>query len=453
MELISSVIDKACAREKRRRLLPAASVMVFVLGLALFSADCYGEVARKLSPWLGPLAGPGGWKVPGSSALARARRRLGPRPFELLFHALAGPLADPALPGTRAFGRQLLVMSVDGTTLDVPASPAAIGAYGPPPSSPRGPAGYPQLRLLTLIGCGTRGLAGAVFGPRRTSEQELCRQLARHGVLRPGMLVLADRNFSGHTVVAPLAATGADLLIRARADQVLPVLHALPDGSARTILPDPAASYRRHRRNGHRRRRGSALPPDTITTEGLDVRLIEADITLTHSDGTTRAERYRLITTIPDHQQAPAADLAALYAQRWEAETGYRELKTFLHGPRRVLRSGDPALIEQETWALLCAGQLIHATRARAAAAITADPDRISYTVTLRALRRHITTGPAAPGPSLHAEILSQLLPPRRPRHYPRLTTSAAHARRQARTTTARITYQVTIIKLTGPGP
>src|SRR4029077_12329459 len=129
-----------------------------------------------------------------------------------------------------------------------PPAPAAIGAYGPPPSSPHGPGGYPQLRLLTLIGCGTRGLAAAAFGPRKTSEQHLCRQLASHGVLGPGMLVLADRNFSGHPVVAPLAATGADLLIRARADQVLPVLAALPDGSARTLLPDPAASYRRHKR-------------------------------------------------------------------------------------------------------------------------------------------------------------------------------------------------------------
>ena len=67
---------------------------------------------------------------------------------------------------------------------------------------------HPQLRLLTLIGCGTRGLTAAVFGPRRISEQELRPQLARYGVLQPGMLVLADRNFSGHTTVAPLAAAG-----------------------------------------------------------------------------------------------------------------------------------------------------------------------------------------------------------------------------------------------------
>ena len=347
LDLISAVIEQAGVREKRRRLLPAAAVMIFTLGCALFAADSYREVARKLSPWLGPLAGPGGWTVPGSSALARARRRVGPRPFELLFAALAGPLAGPSTPGAAtAFGRRLLVMSVDGTTLDVPASPAVIGACGLPPSgNGRASAGgYPRLRLLTLIGCGTRGLADAVFGPARTrSEQDLARQLAARGTLGPGMLVLADRNFCGHPVIEPLAATGTDLLIRATTRYVFPVLEALPDGSARTVLADPAAAHRRHKRNHLRRLRGSALPPDPATLSGIDVRLIEADITATRSDGTTRTEHYRLITTITDHQQAPAAALAALYAQRWESETGYRELKTFLHGPRRVLRSRDPA--------------------------------------------------------------------------------------------------------------
>ena len=317
--------------------------MIFVLGLALFTADSYGEVARKLAHWLAPLAGPGGWSVPGSCALARARRRLGPRPFELLFRALAGPLAGQATPGAAAFGRELLIMSVDGTTLDAPASPPVIGACGPPPRSSSGSGGYPQLRLLTLIGCGTRGLADAVFGPRKTSEQDLARALAARGSLGPGMLLLADRNFCGYPVIAPLAATGADLLIRAKAGMILPVLEALPDGSAATVLPDPAASQRRYRRNRRRRSRGSTLPPDTATLQGIPVRLIEADITATPGHGPPRTEHYRLITTILDPDQAPASQIAALYAQRWESETSYRELKTFLRGPGRVLRSRNLA--------------------------------------------------------------------------------------------------------------
>jgi hypothetical protein len=458
MTLIGEAIEQSGAREKRCRLLPAAAVMIFVLGCALFSADSYGEVARKLAPWLGPLAGPGGWRVPGSCALARARRRVGPRPFELLFRALASPLAGPGVPGACALGRQLLLLSADGTTLDVPATAPAIGAYGPPPSGGKDAAGgYPQLRLVTLISCGTRGLADAAFGPRKTSEQDLTRAIAARGSLGPGMLVIADRGFCGYPVMTALAATGADLLIRAKAGMVLPVLDALPDGSARTVLPDPRAAQRRHHRNSSRRLRGSTLPADPPVTQGIPIRLIEARITITPSHGPPRTEDYRLITTILDHAAAPAAAIAALYAQRWESETGYRELKTFLRGPRRVLRSRHPDGIEQETWALLCACQLIHATRTAAAATTSHDPDRISYTVTLRALRRQITTGPAATPDTTLTEILSQLLPAsRRHRSYPRLTHSSTANRRQARTTGNRITCTITITPPptpTGPAP
>ena len=319
--LIDEVIERSGVAQKRRRLLPAAAVMIFTLGCALFSGDGYREVARKLAGWLGPLAGPGGWTVPGTSALAKARRRLGPAPFELLFERLRSPLAGLATPGAAAFGRALLLMSVDGTTLDVPASPAVIAAYGPPPSGSHGAGGYPQVRLLALIGCGTRGLADAVFGPRTTSEQDLARQIAARGTAGPGMLVLADRNFCGHSVISALTGAGADVLIRAKAGMVLPVLQTLPDGSARSVLADPAAARRRHCRNKMRARRGSALPRDPATTDGIAVRLIEADITATPAGGQPRTERYRLITTLTDHELAPATQVAALYAQRWESET------------------------------------------------------------------------------------------------------------------------------------
>jgi hypothetical protein len=77
--------------EQRRRLLPTVAVMIFVLGCALFYGEGYAEVARKLAGWLAPLAGPGGWHLPGTAALTRARRRAGPAPLRLLFTRLAGP--------------------------------------------------------------------------------------------------------------------------------------------------------------------------------------------------------------------------------------------------------------------------------------------------------------------------------------------------------------------------
>jgi hypothetical protein len=446
LDLMEEAVSQSGCRERRRRLLPAVAVMVFVLGCCLFFGEGYREVARKLAGWLSGLAGPAGWQLPGTSALAKARARLGAAPFELLFAKLAGPLADMATPGAAAFGR--LLAALDGTRLDVPFTPANLAVFGPPPAGGADGGGFPQLRLVTVTGCGTRGIIDAVFGPRKgkgTSEQDLARQIAARGRLGPGMLVIADRNFCGYPVVSALAATGADVLIRAKSNQRLLVTEALPDGSYRSVLPDPAASKARHTRNAMRRARGSTLGSDTGLVPGIAVRVIEADITITPAGGPPRTEHCRLITTLPSPAAAPARQVAACYAQRWETETGYRETKVFTRGPRRVLRSKDPAGITQETWALLCACQLTHTARAAAAAAEGLDPDRISYTVTLRALRRALTTASAAS--IVTTEALSSLLPPRRRRSYPRLTRDSTAKRRNARAgLTATTTYKITIV-------
>ena len=64
---------------------------------------------------------------------------------------------------------------------------------------------------------------------------------------------------------------------------------------------------------------------------------------------------YRLVTTILDPAAAPAAELAALYHERWEIEGALAELKTHLRGARAVLRSKTPELVRQEFWGLLLA--------------------------------------------------------------------------------------------------
>jgi hypothetical protein len=48
---------------------------------------------------------------------------------------------------------------------------------------------------------------------------------------------------------------------------------------------------------------------------------------------------YRLVTTILDPQAAPAVELAALYAQRWEIASAFGEWKTYQRGKDVVLRS------------------------------------------------------------------------------------------------------------------
>jgi hypothetical protein len=303
-------------RGDRFRALPARLGVYFVLGLCLFSHLPYRAVLKELASGLSGALRAAGWQVPASTALTRVRRRLGEKPFELLFWRLCGPLPPGAAPWSHICG--LLAVAWDGTTVKAGASSENIAAFGRPRGTKQGH--HPQVRLVALIACGTRALLGAAIGPLRgTGERKLAAGLLEH--LHEGMLLLADRGFYGFRLWAAAAGTGAHLLWRMKSSMHLPVVRPLPDGSWLTLIRDPAALRRRTVRNGHRRRRGSALPPDTTPVAGITVRVIEFVITIT-TDAGTRTERYRLITTLTDWRAAPAGELAAGYAWRWAIETG-----------------------------------------------------------------------------------------------------------------------------------
>jgi hypothetical protein len=413
--LVDEVLAEAgqAVAGQRFRALPARLGVYFVLGLCLFSGVPYREVLRKLVSGLGGALAAAGWQVPASTALTGVRRRVGEKPFELLLGRLRGPLSPGRAPWSHICGR--LAVAWDGTTVAAPASAANIACFG----RLRGAKGghYPLVRLVTLVGCGTRALAGAAMGPVRgagSGEQVLARELL--GSLRAGMLLLADRNFYGYQLWNAAAATGADLLWRVKASLHLPVIEPLPDGSWLSVIPDPAAVRRRTVRNGCRRRRGSKLPPDTGPLPGITVRVIEFWLTVATDDGAVRTERYRLITTLADYRACPAGQLAAGYAWRWAIETGLAEFKTYLRGAGRILRGRTPELARQELWAYLVLYQAIRAVICLAAAGAGLDPDRISFTAALHAIRRTLEPARTSPGAALaetEAGILTELVPER----------------------------------------
>ena len=439
--LVEEVIELAGCREKRQRLLPARVVVYFVLGLCLFSgADSMGppgyrSVMRSLTNGLRHLPGAA---LPSSPALTRARQRLGSKPLELLFDLRRGALAAAGTPGAFAFGLRLVAW--DGTGLDAADTPANAREFGVRQG------GSPQLRLLALVECGTHAVIDAVFdGVARASEQRLARRLLH--ALQAGMLLLADRNFPGYELWGMAAATGADLLWRIKGNQVFMMVKALPDGSFLSVMPTPAENVR----YGQARAAGRTLPG---VPEGHPVRIIQYAITITNAGGTSRIESFRLVTTLLDHKRAPAAKLAALYHQRWENENGYAELKNRLRGAAFILRSKSPELVCQELFAFLTVYQALCALKLQTAGAAGIDPDRISFTVTVRVARDHASSPALLTRPGLAEarwqairDLLDDLLPRRRDRQCERArkpprNTFPAKKRDQARQP-SKVTYTI----------
>jgi hypothetical protein len=364
-EAVEEVIDAAGAREQRNRVLPAWLTVYFVLALALFMDMGAGRVMRRLAGTLAWAAQGVVVAVPSEEALSNARARLGPAPLRLLFERTAGLVAGPGTPG--AFWRGLRLMSLDGTTVDLQDTGANWEHFGGP--STKDAAGkrlrgaFPQARLLALAECGTRALAAAVIGAYSAGEKTLTAGLLPQ--LRPGMLVLAGRNFAGYELWRGAAATGADLLWRIGAAFTLPVREVLADGTYLSVLKAPR----------HLRRTGAR----DITVRVIEYRLQDAAGQVT--------ETFALITTLLGPARAPARELAGLYRARWEIETALGAFKSGLKGTGVVLRSKTPDGAEQEIWALLCAYHAIREMICAAAALARADPLRISFISALDTVR------------------------------------------------------------------
>lgn len=375
---VHSVLKATGRASVRERDLPAQVVVYFVIALALFMQASSREVLRCLLEGLQWLLGPPATiKVTGKSGISQARTRLGWEPTQQLHDEVVKPIAVPATRG--AWYRGWRLVSLDGSTLDIADEPANEEAFGRPGSS-RGSSAFPQIRFVSLVENGTHVLFASQLAGYRTSEIALARAVLSK--LQPGMLCLADRNFFGYPLWDQAQATGADLLWRVKTQIRLPCEQQLPDGSYLSCIY-PSQKDRRHKTNG-------------IKVRVIDYRL----------EGVEDSEPlYRLVTTILDHEQAPATELAALYHERWEIETALDELKTHLRGADIVLRSKTPDLVRQEFYGLMMAHFAIRGLMHQAALKADVDPDRLSFLHAVRVVRRKLG-GFAAVPPSAQARLL-----------------------------------------------
>lgn len=376
-DLIDDVLVETGRTERRVRLLPAHVMVRFCQAMTLFSEDDYAEVMYKLVEslrWMGSWSP--GWHVPTTAAISKGRQRLGWEPLQELFDRCAVPVAAPGADGAWLAGRRL--MAIDGFCLDIADTDSNAEEFGR-----HSGAAFPQARVLALAECATHTITAAAVGGIKVSEQELAGNIT--GFLGKDMLVIADRNFYGFQLWRKYRETGADLLWRMPAGPRLPVLRALSDGSYLSMVAGPAVSQSRRDQMLAAAVAGADLDPDQAQV----VRVVE--YTIEDREGNGSGELICVITSLLDPHDANAADIAAAYHQRWEAENVFDELKTHQRGPGRILRSKSADMVKQEIWAMLLTHYCVRSLMYRAADEACIDPDRISFTRALRIIRRQVT--------------------------------------------------------------
>ena len=409
-EMVDHALAEAGAVQSRLRDLPSRVIVYLLLAASLFAELGYVGVWQRLVSGLDGLD----LATPTASALCQARQRVGVKPLRLLFDLLRGPAATVAA-GVR--WRGLLVCAIDGTTMSAPDSEANVAVFTKHRCN-NGGSGYPLIRVLVLVACGTRTVIDAVFGPTTAGETTYAPRLLRS--LRQGMIVLADRNFGAAGLLATVAATGAEVLVRLKDNRRLPVAHRHSDGSYLSVLG------------------------------AMRVRIVECEIAITTTTG-RRVGVYRLATTLLDHHRYPAVDIVRLYHDRWEIETAYLEIKSTILGGR-VLRARTPAGIAQEIYALLTTYQILRlAMTAATDSQPGLDPDRASFTIALNTARDLLIQATNVIAETtidlvgaIGRLILANLMPDRRLRTSPRVVKRAI-SKYNAKGVVDRTTYNATI--------
>lgn len=397
MSAVQEVLAQTGHAKRRCRCLPHWFMVFYVIALGLFNDDSHTDVFKRLQRFRKGHAPP-------SNTIAQARKGLGVAPLRLLKSKIVKPLGTPDTPG--AFYKGMRLMALDGFVVDLPDTPANERVFGKPQSG-RAEGAFPQARVVALCETGSHAFLHWQVKPLCRGECGMAAVLLRH--LEADMLLLWDRGFLSYkNVKLATQQRKAHLLVRIKSNLVFEPIEVLKDGSyLAKIYPS----------TWHR----------TKDKDGIVVRIIE--YTLEGSGHKDDGKVHRLLTTLLDAFEHPAEALIILYHERWEEEVAIDEVKTHLK-EKVVLRSKTPAGVIQEIEGLMLAHYCVRTLMAEAAEREGLDPDRLSFTGTLKILRCRLPEVPKNPRDragrkrwweDLVAEVGEAVLPERRRRINPRV--------------------------------
>jgi len=351
LELVESHLP-----EHRERLYPpTVALSMFIKQVLAEDGSCQ----RAVNGWAAQRVAEG---LPAHSvrtgAYCRARQRLPLAMIQSMTRTTGEVLCTQARRGWR--WRDRPVKLVDGTGISMPDT-ADNQRHFPQPCTQAVGVGFPLAQLVGVVCLATGAVLDAAIGPcqgKGNSEHALLRRLL--DVFAKGDVMLADALYCNYWLMATLLAAGVDGVFKQH-------------GSRKT-------DFRRGERLGARDHvvtwsRPKSRPPWMTLAQ---FKAYPPTLTLRE----VKVKGQVLVTTLLDEGEVGKQDLAQLYAQRWQVELDFRNIKTTLG--MDVLRCQSAQMIEKELWVHLLAYNLIRLLMAQAAAESGLEPRALSFKHTLQ---------------------------------------------------------------------
>jgi putative transposase len=348
---------------------PAVTVWVFLAQCLSPDHSCRDAVAR-LSAWRVARG-----RKPCSAetgAYCTARNDLPAEALPALMRDTGRQLENKASKDWLWHGRHVRV--VDGSTVTMPDTAENQAAYPQQKSQTPG-CGFPIARILVVFSLSVGTVLEAAIGKyqgKQTGENSMFREL--HGTLSPGDVVLADRYFSGWCDITLVLLRGADVVVRKHQ------LRQTDFRQGRRLgKEDHLVTWSRPPRPRWMSAAQFAALPAELTLRELRIRVAQPGM---------RTRSLVVVTTLLDALQYPAAEIAALYRRRWQAELHLRSIKVVLQMDH--LRCKTPDRVRNEFYMHLIGYNLLRGVMAMAAWQAGTSPWEISFKGTLQTLSQFL---------------------------------------------------------------
>ena len=338
----------ACGHQWRDRFwTPLQTVHTFLLQVLHVGSSCREAVALALSQ-----RAAGGQTLPSDdpTAYCQARKRL---PVEVLQDAVrqtGRSLRDQVSSTLTWLGRR--VWLVDGTNCSMPDTPDLQAVFGQPGNQKPG-CGFPVANVVALFCWASGAVLEAAIGPLRTSELRLWRTL--WPALSPGEIVLGDCFYCSFYDFVGVMRRSCDAVFRLHQRRPKDLRKGKRLGPNERLVTWERPKWHQRPR-GMKRREWKSLP---LT---LTVRLIRFAVDIPGF----RARTVWVATTLLDPAAYPAAQIAALYRDRWLIELRFRDIKTTMG--MDVLRAKSADVVIKEIHMHLLAYNLVRSLMWQAAA-------------------------------------------------------------------------------------